>query len=44
MPGALPNGGFTFSTLDAKGTYTVSITGVDDRGNRFIGKQEIVLK
>jgi hypothetical protein len=44
MPGALPIGGFTFSTLDAKGTFTVSVTGVDDRGNKFMGKQEIVLK
>ena len=44
MPGALPIGGFTFSTLDAKGTFKVTVTGVDDRGNKFFGKQEIVLK
>ena len=44
MPGALPIGGFTFSTLDAKGAFTVSVTDVDDRGNKFFGKQELVLK
>ena len=43
-PGMLQKGGFTFSTLDAKGTFKVTVTGVDDRGNKFFGKQEIVLK
>jgi len=44
IPGALQKGGFMFSTLDAKGAFTVSVTGIDDRGNKFVGKQEIVLK
>lgn len=44
MPGALERGGFTFSTLDAKGNYRVLVTGVDDSGNKYTGKQEIVLK
>lgn len=44
VPGRLPKGGFNFSTLDAKGSYLVSVTGVDESGNKFIGKLEIVLK
>lgn len=44
LPGALTKGGFSFSTLDAKGKYMVWVTGVDERGNKYAGKQEIVLK
>lgn len=43
-PGVLRNGGFIFSTLDAKGIYKVSVCGVDDKGNLFGGKEEIVVK
>jgi hypothetical protein len=44
LPGRLPSGSFSFSTLDSEGDFQINVTAVDDQGAKFKGKVELAVK
>ena len=44
IPGKLPQGHFSFSTLDSEGDFQINVIAVDDQGRKFKGTVDLLVK